>query len=81
VLVGDTIRLIVFAGLLWAAGDLATLWIKTHHDIRAARILLARQTSMMRRIGIKSGMLPPNEQTEKHRRGADHQDTPASSSP
>lgn len=49
-LVGDTIRLVVFAGLLWAAGDLASLAIKTHYDIRAARILLARQTAMMRQM-------------------------------
>lgn len=38
----------VFAGLLWGAGDLANIAIKTHYDIRAARILLARQTYMMR---------------------------------
>lgn len=58
VLVGDTIRLIVFAGLLWAAGDLASLWIQTHDDIRAGRILLARQTYMMRQWGIAKGGLP-----------------------
>ena len=54
-LIGDTIRLIVFAGLLWAAGDLAALAIKTHYDIRAARILLARQTYMMRQMLEASG--------------------------
>ena len=57
-LVGDTIRLIVFAGLLWGAGDLANLMIKTHYDIRAARILLARQTYMMRKMGEANGSLP-----------------------
>ena len=36
-------RLIVFAGLLWGAGDLAILLIDMGHDVRAARILLARQ--------------------------------------
>lgn len=56
-LVGDTIRLIVFAGLLWAAGDLAALLIKTHYDVRASRILLARQTYMMRQMGIVRGEL------------------------
>lgn len=62
VLVGDTIRLIVFSGLLWAAGDLANLLIKTHYDVRAGRILLARQTFMMRQWGIAKGPelhLPP----------------------
>ena len=54
-LIGDTIRLIVFAGLLWAAGDLASLAIKTHYDIRAARILLARQTYMMRQMAEARG--------------------------
>ena len=54
-LIGDTIRLVVFAALLWAAGDLASLAIKTHYDIRAARILLARQTYMMRQMLEASG--------------------------
>ena len=54
-LIGDTIRLVVFAALLWAAGDLASLVIKTHYDIRAARILLARQTYMMRQMQEASG--------------------------
>jgi len=57
-LVGDTIRLIVFSALLWAAGELATLMVKTHHDIRATRILAARQTHMLRQIGVGSGYLP-----------------------
>jgi hypothetical protein len=69
VLVGDTIRLIVFSSLLWAAGDLANLMMKTHNDVRAGRILLARQTHMMRQMGIARGELPPNE--EPHRRGYD----------
>jgi hypothetical protein len=36
--------LIVLAGLLWGVGDLAILLIDVGHDVRAARILLARQT-------------------------------------
>lgn len=73
VLVGDTIRLIVFAGLLWAAGDLAGIVIKTHYDIRASRILLARQTYMMRQIWTESGQLPAVE-PEGHRRASDPED-------
>jgi hypothetical protein len=69
-LIGDTIRLIVFAGLLWAAGDLASLAIKTHYDIRAARILLARQTSMMRQMAAARGEVPPAGQ-DGHRREGD----------
>src|SRR5687768_14075961 len=38
VLVGDTIRLIVFAALLWAAGNVGILIIKIHYDVRAGRI-------------------------------------------
>ena len=44
-LVSEVSRLIVLAGLLWGAGDLATLLIDMGHDIRAARILLARLAS------------------------------------
>lgn len=57
-LVGDTIRLIVFAALLWAGSDLAGVMIKTHYDIRATRILTARQTYMLKRMGIANGSLP-----------------------
>src|SRR5438477_12212029 len=39
VLFAEAVRLIIFAGLLWGAGDLAVLWVKSHHDIRATRIL------------------------------------------
>ncbi|HYW13618.1 MAG TPA: hypothetical protein VE871_16775 [Longimicrobium sp.] len=57
-LVGDTIRLVVFAALLWAGSDLAAIMIKTHYDIRATRILAARQTYMLKQMGIASGALP-----------------------
>ena len=43
-LLGESSRLIVLAGLLWGVGDLAILLIDVGHDVRAARILLARQT-------------------------------------
>ena len=58
VLVGDTIRLIVVAGMLWGASELADLFIKMHYDMRAGRILLARQTYMIRQMGIANGALP-----------------------
>lgn len=42
VLVAEVIRLVIFAGLLWGAGDLADLFVKSHHDLRSSRILLSR---------------------------------------
>jgi hypothetical protein len=42
VLLAEVIRLVIFAGLLWAGGDLADLLVKSHRDLRAARILLGR---------------------------------------
>jgi hypothetical protein len=42
VLFAEAVRLLIFAGLLWVAGGLADLFVKSHHDMRAARILLAR---------------------------------------
>ena len=41
-LLGETSRLIVLAGVLWGTGDLAHLLIDVGHDVRAARILVAR---------------------------------------
>jgi hypothetical protein len=42
-LLAEASRLIVFAGLLWGAGDLAILLIDVGHDVRASRILLGRE--------------------------------------
>lgn len=42
VLFAEAVRLLIFAGLLWAAGALANLFVSTHDDLRAARVLLAR---------------------------------------
>ena len=68
-IIGDTIRLIVFSALLWAGADLAAVMIKTHYDIRATRILMARQTYMMKQMGVAKGALPPEE--AGHRRADD----------
>ena len=48
VIVGDTIRLTVVAILLYGAADLADLMVKNHHETRASRILLARQTYLLK---------------------------------
>jgi hypothetical protein len=43
-LLGEASRLIVLAGVLWGTGDLAHLLIDVGHDVRAGRVMLARQT-------------------------------------
>jgi len=55
VLIADAVRLIIFAGLLWGAGDLAVLWVKSHHDLRATRILTARIAYMVRQLAEGDG--------------------------
>jgi hypothetical protein len=55
VVFAEAVRLVIFAGLLWGAGDLAVLWVKSHYDIRASRILLARLEYMMRQQGEADG--------------------------
>lgn len=42
VLFAEAIRMLILACLLWAAGALADLFVRSHHDLRATRVLLAR---------------------------------------
>ena len=56
-LLGEASRLIVLAGLLWGVGDLAILLIDVGHDVRAARILLARQNHALGAGAPKSDVL------------------------
>lgn len=42
VLILEAARMIVFAGFLWGAGDIALMLIESNHDLRATRILLGR---------------------------------------
>jgi hypothetical protein len=53
----EATRLIVFAGFLWAAGDLAVLLIESNHDLRASRILLGRLNGKLDRY--VDGDVPP----------------------
>lgn len=46
-LLGEASRLLVLSGLLWGTGDVAHLLIDVGHDVRAGRILLARQVHHM----------------------------------
>ena len=45
--------LIVLAGVLWGTGDLAHLLIDVGHDVRAARILVARVAHASRPSGMR----------------------------
>lgn len=47
----EATRILVFAGLLWGAGDLALMLIETNHDLRATRILVARLNNQIQRLG------------------------------
>jgi hypothetical protein len=51
VVVAEAVRLVIFAGLLWGAGDLAVLFVKSHYDLRATRILMARVAHALDRKG------------------------------
>lgn len=42
----EATRLVVFAAFLWAAGDMALMFIESNHDLRATRILLGRLVAM-----------------------------------
>ena len=44
-LLPEATRLLVAAGLLWGAGDMAVLMIDIGHDVRATRILTGRQAA------------------------------------
>lgn len=75
VLVGDTIRLIVVSALLWAASHVAGLLIRSHYDLRASRILLSRQTYVLRQMAIQSGAIPAPGRHAGERRGLDAEGT------
>jgi hypothetical protein len=45
----EATRLIVFAGFLWGAGDMAVMLIESNHDLRATRILLGRLNGRVER--------------------------------
>lgn len=52
-LIAEATRLLVLAGLMWAAGDIAVLLIDLGHDIRVSRILLGRINAEMHRAAME----------------------------
>jgi hypothetical protein len=57
-LVVEATRLVVFAALLWGAGDLALMLIESNHDLRATRILVGRlNTKVQRMVDIETDEL------------------------
>jgi hypothetical protein len=46
----EATRLIVYAGFLWGAGDLALMLIESNHDLRATRIIVGRLNSKLDRL-------------------------------
>ncbi len=57
----EATRLIVFAGLLWGAGEMALILIESNHDLRATRILVGRLNGRVQRLeeGWRGGGAPP----------------------
>lgn len=49
-LVVEITRLIVFAGFLWGAADIALMLIESNHDLRATRILVGRLNGKLQRL-------------------------------
>lgn len=66
VIMFELMRLLIFAGFLWAAGDLAVLLIESNHDLRASRILLGRVSGKLDRL---TGDAPPPEPDEIEAQG------------
>ena len=46
----EATRIVVFAALLWAAGDMALMLIESNHDLRATRILVGRLNGKVARL-------------------------------
>ena len=63
-LLGEASRLIVLAGVLWGTGDLAHLLIDVGHDVRAARILVARVAHAAEDVAARM----PTRSTDRLRR-------------
>ena len=68
VLFAEAVRLAIFAGLLWGAGDLSDLYVKSHYDLRATRILVSR---VCYRLGQLADRLEADADEDDPGRGKD----------
>lgn len=59
-LLGEATRLLVLAGMLWAAGDIAVLLIDAGHDLRVTRILLGRIHTRLQGASVP-GLAAPSD--------------------
>ena len=66
----EATRLIVFAGFLWAAGDMALMFIESNHDLRATRILVGRLNGRLQRIMQHQGLEEPSPPGQRQRGAA-----------
>lgn len=41
-LFAEAVRMLILSCLLWAVGAISDLFVQSHHDLRASRVLLAR---------------------------------------
>ena len=57
----EATRLIVFAAFLWAAGDMALMFIESNHDLRATRILVSRLTAIAAEHEAANGLPRPRD--------------------
>ncbi len=63
----EATRLVVFAGFLWAAGDLALMFIESNHDLRATRILVGRLNGRLQRIMQHQGITESTQAGQRQR--------------
>ena len=65
----EATRLVVFAGFLWGAGDMALMFIESNHDLRATRILVGRLNGRLQRIMQHQGIEEPTPPGQRQRGG------------
>lgn len=75
VLLIEATRLVVFAGFLWAAGDLAVMLIESNHDLRASRILLGRLNGRLQQMAGNRDEAPRLPPRDEGPRAPHHEDT------
>lgn len=69
----EAIRLAISSGLLWAAGALADLFIKSHGDLRATRILMARLAYRLGPSPSSGEASPGPSAPDRRREGSGHE--------